>query len=42
MNALESEFFVYRAIPDDAFPAYFDEDDKYMHINHKIYPCIVS
>ena len=39
MDALESEFLVYHATPVDAFPAYFDEDDKSMHINliwHKI------
>ena len=34
MNALESEFLVYHATPDDEFQAYFDEDDKPMHIDH--------
>ena len=34
MNALESEHLEYQAIPDDEFPAYFDEDDKPMCINH--------
>ena len=34
MNALESEYLEYQAIPDDEFPAYFDEDDKSMRINH--------
>ena len=34
MNALESGYLEYQAIPDDEFPAYFDEDDKPMCINH--------
>ena len=34
MNALESEFLVYQATPDDEFPAYFDEDDKPMRIDY--------
>ena len=34
MNALESEFLEYEVTPDDEFPAYFDEDDKSMGIDH--------
>ena len=34
MNALESEFLKYQATPYDEFPAYFDEDDKLMHVYH--------
>ena len=34
MNALESKFLEYQATPDDEFPAYFDEDDKPMRIDH--------
>ena len=34
MNALESEFLVYQAAPDDEFPVYFDEDDKLMRTDH--------
>ena len=34
MNALESEFLEYQATPDDGFPAYFDQDDKSMRIDH--------
>ena len=34
MNALESEFLEYQATPDDEFPAYFDEDDKPMRVDH--------
>ena len=34
MNALESEFLEHQATPDDKFPAYFDEDDKFMCIDH--------
>ena len=34
MNALESEFLENQATPYDEFPAYFDEDDKPMHIDH--------
>ena len=34
MNALESKFLEYQANPDDEFPAYFDEDDKPMRIDH--------
>ena len=34
INALESEFLEYQATPDDEFPAYFDEDDKSMRIDH--------
>ena len=40
MNALESEFLVYHATPDDAFPAYLDEDNKPIYtdyIRHKIF-----
>ena len=33
MNALESEFLEYQSIPNDEFPAYFDEDDKAMCID---------
>ena len=32
-NALESEFLEYQATPYDEFPAYFDEDDKSLHID---------
>ena len=32
MNALESEFLVYQATPDNKFPAYFDKDDKPIHL----------
>ena len=34
MNSLKSEFLEYQATPDDEFPAYFDEDEKPMRINH--------
>ena len=34
MNALESEFLEYQAIPGDEFSAYFDEYDKPVCINH--------
>ena len=34
INALESEFLEYQAIPDDEFTAYLDEDDKLMCIDH--------
>ena len=34
INALESEFLEYQATPDDELPAYFDEDDKFMGIDH--------
>ena len=34
MNAPESEFFEFQATPDDGFPAYSDEDDKPMCIDH--------
>ena len=34
INALESEFLVFHATTDDAFPAYFDKYDKSRHINH--------
>ena len=33
MNALESEFLEYQAIPYDEFLTYFDEDDKSFHID---------
>ena len=33
MNALESEFLEYQATSYDEFPAYFDEDDKSLHID---------
>ena len=32
-NALESEFLEYQATRYDEFPAYFDEDDKSLHID---------
>ena len=34
INALESEFLEYQTTPDDEFPAYFDEDNKLMGIDH--------
>ena len=34
MDALESEFLEYQATPDDELPAYFDENDKPMRIDH--------
>ena len=34
MNAIESEFLENQATPDDEFPAYFDEADKPMRIDH--------
>ena len=34
MNSLKSGFLEYQATPDDEFPAYFDEDEKPMRINH--------
>ena len=34
MNAFESELLEYQATPGDEFPAYFDEDDKPMRIDH--------
>ena len=34
INALESEFCEYQATPDDGFPAYFDENDKPLCIDH--------
>ena len=34
MNAIESEFLENQATPDDGFPAYFDEADKIMRIDH--------
>ena len=33
-NALESEFCEYQETPDDGFPAYFDENDKPLCIDH--------
>ena len=34
INALESEFLEYQTTPDDEFPAYFDEDNKLIGIDH--------
>ena len=33
ISALESGFLEYQATPVE-FPAYFDKDDKHMHIHH--------
>ena len=33
MDALELEFLEYHTTPDNAFPAYFDKDDKSLHID---------
>ena len=34
MNALESEFLEYQETPDNEFPAYSDEYDESMCIDH--------
>ena len=34
MKVLESEFLEYQATPDDEFPAYLDEDEKPMRVDH--------